>query len=64
VVSWQREVLATGERTDAFCPEPVGYINYGADRRCYITVIRRVDLRMEDDMAVSLIANVKITNES
>ena len=29
MVSWQREVLATGERTDALGPEPVGYFTYG-----------------------------------
>ena len=41
MVSWQREVLATGERTDALGPEPVGYFSYGADGRCSILVVRR-----------------------
>ncbi|WP_099513889.1 lipocalin-like domain-containing protein [Microvirga ossetica] len=41
MVSWQREVLATGERTDALGPEPVGYITYGADGRCSVIVVKR-----------------------
>jgi hypothetical protein len=41
MVSWQREVLATGGRTDALGPEPVGYFHYGADGRCSVIVVRR-----------------------
>src|SRR5690242_11333528 len=41
MVSWRREVIATGERTDVLGPHPVGYINYGADGRFYALVVRR-----------------------
>ncbi len=41
MVSWQREIVATGERADALGPDPVGYINYGADGRFYALVVGR-----------------------
>ena len=41
MVSWQREVIATGERTDALGPDPVGYINYGADGRMFAFVLSK-----------------------
>ncbi|HEX2136452.1 MAG TPA: lipocalin-like domain-containing protein [Microvirga sp.] len=41
MVSWQRENLATGEKVDALGPDPIGYINYGADGRFYALVVSR-----------------------
>jgi hypothetical protein len=41
MVSWQREIVATGERVDALGPNPIGYINYGADGRFYALVVSR-----------------------
>jgi Lipocalin-like domain len=40
MVSWQREVIATGERVDALGPNPIGYINYGADGRMCALVVK------------------------
>jgi hypothetical protein len=41
MVSWKRESVATGEQSDALGPDPVGFINYGADGRFYAIVVRR-----------------------
>jgi hypothetical protein len=41
MVSWQRESVATGERADALGPDPVGFINYGADGRMFAIVIQK-----------------------
>ena len=41
MVSWKREIIATGELIDALGPNPVGYINYGEDRRFYALVVSR-----------------------
>ena len=41
MVSWQREVLATGEQFDALGPDPVGFINYGPDGRMFAIVIQK-----------------------
>ena len=41
MVSWKRQIVTTGEQTDALGPEPVGYINYGADGRFYALVVSR-----------------------
>jgi Lipocalin-like domain len=41
MVSWKRQNAATGEQRDALGPEPVGFINYGADGRFYAIVVRR-----------------------
>jgi len=41
MVSWKREIVTTGEQTDALGPEPMGYINYGADGRFYALVVSR-----------------------
>ena len=35
MTSWKREIVATGEKIDALGPDPIGYINYGADGRFY-----------------------------
>ena len=40
MVSWAREVVATGERADVFGPDPVGYIAYHADGRMMALVVR------------------------
>jgi Lipocalin-like domain len=40
MVSWQREVIATGEGVDALGPNPIGYINYGADGRMCALVVK------------------------
>ncbi len=41
MVSWKREIIATGEQLDALGPDPVGFINYGADGRFYVIVTSR-----------------------
>jgi hypothetical protein len=41
MVSWQREVIATGERIDALGTNPTGFINYGADGRMFAIVIQK-----------------------
>jgi len=48
MVSWQREAIATGERVDALGPDPVGYINYGADGRMYAMVVKKARQRPAD----------------
>ncbi len=45
MMSWQREIIATGERIDALGPEPVGYINYGADGRMFAFVLSKDRIR-------------------
>jgi Lipocalin-like domain len=41
MISWKREVIATGSKIDVLGPDPVGYINYGADGRFYALVVAR-----------------------
>ena len=41
MVSWQRESVATGERADALGPDPLGFINYGANGRMFAIVIQK-----------------------
>src|SRR5215207_4323218 len=41
MASWQRESVATGERSDALGPDPVGFITYGADGRMFAIVIQK-----------------------
>jgi hypothetical protein len=41
MLSWQREVVATGEKVDALGPDPVGYVNYCADGRMYALVVKK-----------------------
>ena len=41
-VTWRRQIVATGEMIDALGPDPVGYINYGADGRIYARTPGRV----------------------
>ena len=41
MLSWKREIVATGDLIDALGPDPVGYINYGADGRFYAIVVSR-----------------------
>ncbi|HEX3348774.1 MAG TPA: lipocalin-like domain-containing protein [Acetobacteraceae bacterium] len=41
MVSWTREIVATGERSDAMGPDPVGYIAYHADGRMTALVFRK-----------------------
>lgn len=41
MVSWQREIQATGERVDALGPDPVGYISYAPDGRFFAIVVRK-----------------------
>ncbi|HKD30018.1 MAG TPA: lipocalin-like domain-containing protein [Xanthobacteraceae bacterium] len=38
MLSWRREIAATGQQVDALGPDPVGFINYGADGRFYAIV--------------------------
>ncbi|WP_233887456.1 lipocalin-like domain-containing protein [Paraburkholderia flagellata] len=37
--SFTTEDLATGEKTDLFGAHPVGYLNYGADKRMYAILL-------------------------
>ena len=41
MVSWTREVVATGEISDAMGPNPIGYIAYHADGRMMALVVKR-----------------------
>ena len=41
MLSWCREFVDTGEKIDALGPNPVGYINYGADGRMFAFVLKR-----------------------
>ena len=41
MVSWTREVVATGQTSDARGPDPVGYIAYHADGRMMALVFRK-----------------------
>jgi hypothetical protein len=41
MISWKREIIATGEKVDALGPDPVGYINYGPDGRFYALVVSK-----------------------
>jgi len=41
MVSWTREVVATGEISDAMGPSPIGYIAYHADGRMMALVLKR-----------------------
>jgi hypothetical protein len=41
MISWTREVIATGEIADAMGADPLGYIAYHADGRMMATVFRR-----------------------
>jgi len=41
MVSWQREIVATGERLDALGRDPVGYISYGGDGRVLLLIVGR-----------------------
>ncbi|MGN8086737.1 lipocalin-like domain-containing protein [Ralstonia sp. 22086] len=43
--SWTRRIVDTGERTDALGPHPFGYINYSADGRVMVFVLRSGRLR-------------------
>src|SRR5215213_10301286 len=40
MVSWTKEVVATGETSDALGPEPVGYISYQPDGHMMALVVR------------------------
>jgi Lipocalin-like domain len=41
MISWKRELVATGEKNDVLGPDPIGYINYGTDGRFYALVVSR-----------------------
>ena len=41
MVSWTREIVATGETSDAIGPNPIGYIAYHADGRMMALVLKR-----------------------
>lgn len=41
MISWTREVVATGEISDAMGPDPIGYIAYHADGRMMASVFSR-----------------------
>ncbi|MGP0089605.1 MAG: lipocalin-like domain-containing protein [Xanthobacteraceae bacterium] len=41
MVSWQREIVATGERLDALGRDPIGYISYGDDGRVLLLIVGR-----------------------
>lgn len=41
MVAWTRQVVASGEVSDAMGPDPVGYIAYHADGRMMALVLRR-----------------------
>jgi hypothetical protein len=41
MVAWTRQVVATGDSSDAMGPNPIGYIAYHADGRMMALVLRR-----------------------
>ena len=41
MISWVRELAATGERTDALGPRPTGYLSYQPDGRVMAVVFSR-----------------------
>jgi hypothetical protein len=41
MVSWTVEDLATGDKHDAFGPDPAGYITYSSDGRVMVLVLQR-----------------------
>ena len=41
MLSWTREAVATGRRSDVFGPNPHGFITYTMDRRVMVLVIKR-----------------------
>lgn len=41
MLTWRREFVDTGERTDALGPDPLGFVSYGADGRVQALVIKR-----------------------
>ena len=47
MLSWKKEIIATGQIVDALGPDPVGYITYGADGRMHVIVVRRERLAPE-----------------
>ena len=40
LVSWTREVVGTGERTDFFGKAPRGFLAYGRDGRMSVIIVR------------------------
>lgn len=38
--SWKREIVDTGEKSDAFGPDPKGFINYSPDWRIMVVLVR------------------------
>jgi len=41
MLSWKKKMVSSGVIVDAHGPDPVGYINYGADGRVYAIVVSR-----------------------
>jgi len=41
MVSWTREVVGTGETSDAMGPNPIGYIAYHVDGRMMALLLKR-----------------------
>ena len=50
MVSWQREDVFSGIRTDALGPDPIGYINYDAGGRVMVLVVSRTRPRPADSI--------------
>src|SRR6185436_7495944 len=40
MTSWTRELTATGQKSDALGPNPIGWLNYGRDGRMMVVVVR------------------------
>src|SRR5262245_24725398 len=40
MTSWTRELTATGEKSDAFGPNPFGWISYSANGRMMVLVVK------------------------
>jgi Lipocalin-like domain len=41
MLSWTKKSVVTGKTVDAFGPDPVGYLTYGADGRMHAIAVRR-----------------------
>jgi Lipocalin-like domain len=45
ILSWKRTLIESGEESDAFGPNPTGYINYAPDNRLMVLVLQGNRLR-------------------
>jgi len=49
ILSWKRTLVKSGEESDAFGPNPTGYINYAPDNRLMVLVLQGNRLRPSEN---------------